>query len=369
MSVSVKHLNADTTFLITFSSEDASSGGHIGKEEHRFTILVDPWLAGSSSIWMPRFQISHHTTASVVESLTDLPLPDLILISQDKPDHCHEETLRTLPADTHVHIVAVPAAAKKIKSWRYFTNATITTVNPYRSRTPDTVLRIRLPTKDALFGASGELTISHIPQSFDMTNLHSAIGITYTAPQSSPLLDHEGHHVTLPPSPPITPVMSRTNSDPPPGEPAMTSNVFPTKTSQRPISLLYTPHGIGTPCITPYMESHLRPMGALPLTIFFHAINVEENPWFLGGRVATGLPGGSEVVKRFGAKYWLSAHDEAKDNRGWATAMIKSRNYTLEEAQILCDDEVERWEESQGRNGEGVGPRLVNLGVGEILRA
>ncbi|PSK38476.1 hypothetical protein B9Z65_6029 [Elsinoe australis] len=365
MSVSVKHLNADTTFLLTFSPKTGGSHSRGHKQSDNFTILVDPWLAGSSSIWMPRFQISHHTSAPVVTSLADLALPDMILISQDKPDHCHEETLRTLPADTPVHIVAVPAAAKKIKSWRHFTHATITVINPYRSRNYDTVLRIPLKTEDALFGASGEITISYVPQSYDMTNLHNAIGITYRPSRSSIPLDQNGRPMSLPLSPPMTPVVSRTNSNPPSPQPMIASNIF--QAECRPVSILYTPHGIGIPCITPYMESFLAPMGALPLTILMHSINVEQNPWFLGGLVASGLPGGSELVKRFGADYWLSAHDEAKDNRGWATAMIKSRHYTMEEAQVLCDDEVERYDEDRGREGERRGPRLVNLEVGEEL--
>ncbi|KAF4547694.1 Hypothetical protein D9617_37g012200 [Elsinoe fawcettii] len=364
MAVSVQHLNADTTFLLTFTSRTSFSG-HEGRQSHKYTILVDPWLAGSSSIWMPRFQISHHTSAPFITSLTDLPLPDIILISQDKPDHCHEETLRTLPSDCPVHIVAVPAAARKIKSWRYFTDATISVVYPYRSRNLDTVLRFPLYSKDTNCGTPGEVTLSYIPQSYDMTNLHNAVGITYVPPSSDPV-DKDGNAINLPISPPMTPVLSRTDSDPEHREPVVASNVFPART-QAPISILYTPHGIGLPCITPYMETFLAPLGALPLTLLFHAINVEQNPWFLGGLVATGLPGGMELVKRFGAKYWLSAHDEAKDNRGWATLMIKSTSYTLEEAQILCDDEVERWEEAQGRPGEGHGPKLVNLGVGEKM--
>ncbi|KAF2219200.1 hypothetical protein BDZ85DRAFT_276467 [Elsinoe ampelina] len=337
MPVSVQHLNADTTFLITCISETSFSG-HGVERPHKFTILVDPWLAGSSSIWMPRFQISHHTSDPHITSLQHLPLPDIILISQDKPDHCHEETLRTLPADTVVHIVAVPAAAKKIKSWRYFTNATISVINPYRVRNPETVLRIPLHPKD-VHGVPGEVTLSYIPQSYDMTNLHNAVGITYSPPSSQPL-DGYGKPITLPISPPMTPVLSRTDSDPQTREPIVASNIFPASVNP-PVSILYTPHGIGLPCITPYINNFLAPLNALPLTLLFHAINVEQNPWFLGGLVATGLPGGMELVKRFGAKYWISAHDEAKDNRGWATLMIKSTQYTMEEAQILCDDEVE----------------------------
>ncbi|GAM87500.1 hypothetical protein ANO11243_055250 [Dothideomycetidae sp. 11243] len=376
MSLSVQHLNADTTFLLSFSS---------GQEALRspcrpFTVLVDPWLTGSSLIWTARFSISNHTCESVVSSLRDIPLPDVILISQDKTDHCHEQTLKTLPPDSPVKILAVPAAAKKIKSWKYFTRAIIKSLPVYNPRNPDSVIRIPVRPTNPAFGHPGEITISFVQQRMDMTGLHNALGITYLAPCTNSVASLTGETVQLPLSPPLTPIkmtsqvsaekLSDSSSRTGPYSPTSHQSSFP-----KPLSVLYAPHGIGLPCLTPFMKHHLAPMNALPLTLLLHSIDIAQNPWYLGGMVAPGLPGGTQLVKAFGAKYWLSAHDEAKDNQGWAVAMLKSRRYTLEEAQILLDDDLEKVDELRktsismdGRARYRPGStRLINLSPGEQL--
>ncbi|KAF2150872.1 hypothetical protein K461DRAFT_280901 [Myriangium duriaei CBS 260.36] len=376
MSLKVDHLNADTTFLLTFSPDVNSTQGPASE---KFTVLVDPWLAGSSEIWTPKFSISHHTSASVVSSLADMPLPDLIIISQDKSDHCHEATLKTLPSDSQVHILAMPSAAKKIKSWRYFTHANIESFPTYNPKNQDSVVRIPLMPTKALSGRLGEMTISFIPQKLDMTNLHNVIGFTYQPPYIFDSRPQQNPTFELPLSPPMTPTASQSPSSQTPSQDltALSAQAFPipprprmdspdSDAHKRPLSVLYAPHGIGIPCITPFMKNHLAPMNALPLTLLFHCINVEQNPWWLGGMVAPGLPGGTALVKTFGAKTWLSAHDEAKDNSGWATALIKSRQYTMDEAQVLLDHDLEKAAEESG-NSSATSTQLVNLGVGERL--
>lgn len=90
----------------------------------------------------------------------------------------------------------------------------------------------------------------------------------------------------------------------------------------------------------------------------------------MGGRVASGFPGGMDIAKRLSAKYWISAHDEVKDNKGWSIAMLKSRPYTIDEAQDILDDECGR-----EISGDGYGftlqrkTTIVDLEVGEELRA
>ena len=104
MSLTVQQLNGDTTFLLTFRPSIAPDGSS-KRFPGDFTILADPWLKGSSSILHPKFQISYHTTDSLVPSLADLiELPDIILISEDNTDQCHNETLCSLPKDAYVRI-------------------------------------------------------------------------------------------------------------------------------------------------------------------------------------------------------------------------------------------------------------------------
>ena len=307
---------------------------------------------------MPAFQISHHTSPPCISSLTELPAPDLIIISQDKPDHCHRETLCSLPAEISVKILATSAAAKKIRSWKHFKNANIETFVPYDPDKPKTLKRIPISSY-SLRSAAGELTVAYMPQKLDFTSLHNAIGITYRAPGTR-TMSPSGLIMDLPLSPPEssasssvrTPATERsalsfadtdsqiqTPPDSPLDGPRM--EFMPKDMGrEKTLSVLYSPHGVSMKAITSYATSHLVKEQALPLTALFHSINVEDNPWFLGGKVAVGYPGGEEIVKSFGARYWISAHDEVKDNRGWSVAMIKSTNHALEDAQRALDGQL-----------------------------
>jgi len=357
MSLSVKNLNGDTSFLITFSPRSAPD--HCRERfPGAFTILLDPWLVGHSSVWNAAFQISHHTSTPVISSLKDLK-PDLILISQAKPDHCHKQTLCTLPSDSKIKILAVPEAAKQIKSWKHFHHPNISVLNPYTAKDNSSVYCIKL---DAYTSntVEGQMTISYIPEKRDMTGLHNAIGITYRPPGTS-FMNHAGVRIDLPLSPPLTPSQLHTDARPRSGDTESSferalnllsgvdspmegqlslATTTPYLAGERTIAILYTPHGMSHATLAPYVDTHLVPLDALPLTALFHSMNVERNPWLLGGLVAHGFPGGLELAQKIGSKYWISAHDEVKDNKGWATVWIKSRPYSLEEAQHALDREL-----------------------------
>ena len=100
MSLTVTHLNADSTFLLVFRPAAAPTAGFPPSPGYlpvAFSILLDPWLVGHSTVISSRFSVTRHTIPACVSSLRDLPSPpDLVIVSQDKPDHCHEETLRQL---------------------------------------------------------------------------------------------------------------------------------------------------------------------------------------------------------------------------------------------------------------------------------
>lgn len=387
MALTVKHLNADTTFLLTFSP--AFAPPHADTQfPGSFTILIDPWLDGPSSIWNPKFQISHHTTESCVKSLTDLPEPNLIIVSQDKPDHCHRETLCSLPAHSHIRILATPAAAKKIISWNHFKNASIESMQPYNASSPKTIQRIPVPSYTRS-SAPGEITIAYLPAKMDVTRLHNAIGITYRAPGSQTTAP-SGTVVDLPLSPPASPGSSPTVSRPrtaersvsfsadpsgglltPPPDTPSTGQMhdFPLMpTREKTLSVLYSPHGVSMSAISPYASAHLAKESALPLTALFHSINTEENPWFMGGQVAAGYPGGANIVRKLGAQCWISAHDEVKDNRGWSVAFIKSTRYTMEDVQKKLEEDVRSYAEKKNDQRRRVQTMVVSLDPGQQMR-
>ncbi|KAM0710330.1 hypothetical protein Q7P35_002692 [Cladosporium inversicolor] len=327
MSLTIQHLNTDCTFLLAFSPAYNRKGEehHPHKFPGAFTILVDPWLSGGSSILHPTFQYTKHTDKPHITSLADLQQPiDLIIISQDKPDHCHRETLTSLPKHKHVNILATRAAAKKIKSWSFFDESHIHTIPPYNPHDKkETLITIALPAYTST-SSPGELTIAHLPTKHDLARVHDAIAITYRPP------------ATIFSSPQTTP-----------------SSTPQTQT----LSLLYTPHGISPQTLQPYLTSHLLPHHALPLTALIHAFSHERNPSCLGGSVVRGAPGGLELLRALEGRVgtWISAHDAPLERRGWSVKWLKSR--------------VLGWEEVQGWVAEREwGTRCVVVGSGEVLR-
>ncbi|EMR81409.1 hypothetical protein BcDW1_9909 [Botrytis cinerea BcDW1] len=362
MSLTVKHLNNDASFLLTFSpiSPFPPSPGGPGRHESSFTILLDPWISGPSKIFHHKFSISHLNSPSCISSLTELPEPDLVIISQDKTDHCHEETLKQLSPDgSKTLILAEPGAAKTIKRWKYFSPSKVVPLKRWedpRLRRPDSILRIPVPPQ-SLNGTAGEVTIAFLPQKNDLTGLHNAIGITYRPPTlSKSFFDPAENAYATPPSSP--------NS--------IASTLF--NPTERALSVIFSPHGCTYNTLAPYASSHLVSQAALPLTSLLHPFDRISNPWYLGGNIISGFPGGVSIAQNLCAKTWISAHDGDKTSTGMATWSIKSEKWEKEDVESVVSPRSENFSEKKGTGTEvlvlasGEGVRLVHgsdvLGMG-----
>lgn len=372
MSVRVQQLNADSTFLLTFFPSFAPK-----KLSPRlpgdFTILLDPWLQGHASMLHPAFQISHHTSTPALHSLQHLPqLPDIILISQDKPDHCHRETLCSLPRTSDTAILATPAAAKRIRSWGHFDKEQVHVIPTYNPLDEETVVRIPLPSYSST-SKVGEITITNIPTKRDVAGLHNAICITYQ-PSSSVLTasrpprqyPNSSSSVVLSddgiPGSPDSRRRSRTSSSAPrpnfldplgvtqslsslhlsradSGTAPPPPTLSPDANQEQVLSIIYTPHGVSPSTLRPYISNHLAPLDALPVSLLFHGLTTAENPWYMGGRVANGAPGGVQIAEQFGVRHWIRAHDEEKINKGVATLLTKMRPYGPEKVEAVLRHE------------------------------
>ncbi|KAJ9613952.1 hypothetical protein H2200_002088 [Cladophialophora chaetospira] len=147
-----------------------------------FSVLVDPWLRGPSIVTAPWFAKTEHKVPSAIEHLSEIPAPDVVIVSQNKPDHCHKQTLLQLPRDGKTIIAAEPGAAKAIKSWNHFDPTKVHGLLKYDPKVKSgrsVQLPIPALSRD---GFPGELNISFIPAKHYMTGLHNAIGITYQPP-------------------------------------------------------------------------------------------------------------------------------------------------------------------------------------------
>ncbi|KAL8705507.1 MAG: hypothetical protein Q9201_001382 [Fulgogasparrea decipioides] len=402
MSLKIKHLNGDTTFLLTFSPvEQRPPSNRYGHPPGTFSVLVDPWLSGPSSMWHPKFFLSKHTVPSCISNLSHIPEPNVVLISQDKPDHCHEPTLRQLdPTSTFTNILAVPAAAKKIRGMKHFDPSRVHALPTYSSKDHDSIIRFYIPPLTP-GGAAGEATIAYIPARMDVSGLHNAVGITYRPPTAalstvrySPPSTYSNfssphayrHPITLPPTPPESPpqrprslssstnpsTLSTVSSSASPPISYSTSATSTTSTTNpnhpRPaktLSLLYSPHGLAYyPHIQSYATTHLVPHAALPLTALIHGFDRIENPWYMGGNVNAGLPGGVEIAKNLMARCWIGAHDEEKENSGVALWKIRMRKFGVGDVRELV-----RREWSGGGGGRGCEVRVLDCGEEMVLRS
>ncbi|MCJ1461002.1 hypothetical protein MMC28_011384 [Mycoblastus sanguinarius] len=392
MSLTVKHLNGDTTFLLTFSPNDSYPPSPPGLKPQQppgtFTILIDPWLSGPTTMWHPKFLLSKHTVQSCISNLSHIPEPNVVLISQEKPDHCHEATLRQLdPTSPITTILAEPGAAKKIRGMKFFDPSMVHSLRPYSERKPDSVIRFFIPPM-VIGGAPGEATISFIPARMDVAGVHNAIGITYRPPsstctasrpfsstyQTSQLAFNQSSQQppapqNLPRTPPESPtrqtsVLSNTtcnfSSNASTASTASTAQSQQSKNfshhnlsisskssvsssygthTEKALSLIYSPHGVDYSLIRAYASSHLVATAALPLTLLLHSFDRVNNPWWMGGNLAAGLLGGVEIAQNLMARCWISAHDEEKENSGLSVLPVKIRKYTKDEVRDMLRQE------------------------------
>ncbi|RYO87258.1 hypothetical protein DL763_006454 [Monosporascus cannonballus] len=218
MALTIKHLNSDASFLLSFEPV-VPDFARSAVSSQPFIILLDPLVPGPSLITRSRNPSSTHKKPACVASLSELPEPDLVVISHHKSDRCNEATLRQLPSSgTRTLILAEPAAARVIRGWRYFGRVKVRTLERWedpRLTGIQTAVRVPVPAVVA-GGRRGEVTVSFVPQKKrDPAGPHGAIGITYRPP-SIPNLQ-----VTIPTTvqqqkalvtPPTTPNSSNTGS-------------------------------------------------------------------------------------------------------------------------------------------------------------
>ncbi|KAF9876450.1 hypothetical protein CkaCkLH20_05858 [Colletotrichum karsti] len=387
MALTVKQLNADASFLLTF--EPIVPESIPGISPRPFRILMDPWITGPSTIFHSILSTTTHKESPCVCSLQHLPEPDLVIISQHKSDHCNEATLRQLPASgSRTLILAEPAAAKVIRSWKYFDKNKVHTIPRWedpQTTGKQTVIRVKVP-PFIPGGEPGEVTVAFIPQRRDFKGLHAAIGITYRPPPTWPRFTHL---IT----PPVSPASQRRSTPSPssrskaapayinlptPPETPSTQSLRsvqsaastppPTDARDRAVSVIFSPHGISYRCLHQYASSHLVAEAALPLTALLHCFDTVSNPWWLGGNISAGMPAGQETATALGAKAWVSTHDGDKDVRGLVTRMLRTRKYARKEIASVVSpssDSGDRSNRFERENGSGKSTEVLVLGVGE----
>ncbi|KAK4201253.1 hypothetical protein QBC40DRAFT_223795 [Triangularia verruculosa] len=331
MAVTIQHLNSDASFLFTFEpiAYQHSQLAGPSRSPKPFRILIDPWITGPATSIHTRIARATHRRPPCILTLLELPEPDLIIISHHSSRHCNEATLRQLPGiGTKTNILAALASARKIKSWNFLEKTKVRILPVWRpSKRSDPkgphILRFTVPSIPP--GEPGEVTMAFLPQKHDLLGLHYAIGITYRAP-SPPL-----HHLPL--SPQFrneSQISLRSTTRQQEQQPLP----FP---NDRPISILYVPHGISYSAINAYVTNHLISEAALPLTALLHPFNVQHRAPF--SRSRDPVPSGLEIATKLAAKTWIGAHDGDLVHRGLASRFFTRKQ---EKANIFTESDLRK---------------------------
>jgi hypothetical protein len=138
-------------------------------------------------------------------------------------------------------------------------------------------------------------------------------------------------------------------------------STFDTPSSNRALSVIYSPHGCTYKTLEPYITSHLVREAALPLTALLHCFDKIQNAWYLGGNICTGFPGGLEIAQNLCARAWISAHDGDKDIKGLATKKIVVEKYDREEVESVISPRSEKFPNRR------IGTEAVVLQPGEEI--
>ncbi|KAJ6446094.1 beta-lactamase superfamily domain-containing protein [Purpureocillium lavendulum] len=359
MALTVKQLNGDASFLLHFEPIEGPSAGPWPAPEP-FRILLDPCLEDSYD-FNPKASFATHVQVASVSSLQQLPQPDLVIVTNARSEHCNETTLRQLaPSGTKTTILAEPAAAKVIRSWKYFDESTVKTLDRWETRTKDRDTVVRVPVPPQVCGGNeGEVTVSLIHQKRDLTGLHSAVAITYRPPPphasifrrqaTTPPKSPTSSVSELPPQIPTprlsllqtpdSPVSAILGAFTPPASPdfmklrtVRSLASIPPQARNRAVSLIYSPYGTSYSCMEPYVTSHLLAEAALPLTAILHPFDTVPHPWGLSGNLGAGVTAGLETARSSGVRVWISARD-GKNVGGLAAKLMYRKKYPREEAE------------------------------------
>lgn len=380
-SIAITHLSADATFLLTylpFQSANPPSSSLQTPPPPPFTVLLDPWLVGDSPVYHRSFSTQSHTVPPSITHLSQLAhAPSVVLISQDKTDHCHEETLRQLDAapggrDAETRVFAVKGAAGRVRGWKIFGEGKVEELKAWKAG--GKVVRVEIPIaeeEEEVGEGEGEgeqaaeiagggrvkvvahMEITHHPAVYpwEVPVLHSALGIrfvtTYTYHTPSP---------TPSPSPASTP------------EPQTHTHTHLT---------LFSPHGVSPPALLRYL-THISPPPATPhVDVLLHPFTLTTTPAHLGGKITLGLPNIAKVLRSgVRVRVVVSAHDEVKEVGGYVKSRIKTRRWDRGAAEreiwegALRGGEGEGDGEGDGEGGVVVGkeglPEVWDLGNGEV---
>ena len=265
MSLTLRHLNADTSWLITFG---------------QCRILLDPWLFGSQSDYFRAFSTQEHAIPPSIANITrDLDVHiDAAIISHEFTDHCHEQTLRSLPDSTP--IFATGNASRRIRKWNYFQH--IFEI-PLLNDRPEKFTLSALSRQQADLNMPDTVSVGYLPEKglLALPALHGATCLSF--------LTNEQHWHAL----------------------------------------LYIPHG----CSHSSMVDWLGQQSDVTVSVLLQGFHTVSNPVWLGGLLNYGCDEAAKLAVAVQARHWIATHDEEKLAHGLVARFLKRSQATLTDAE------------------------------------
>ncbi|KAK9418447.1 putative Metallo-beta-lactamase domain-containing protein [Seiridium unicorne] len=285
------HLNADTTWLLSLPYPPSTERS---ARRTRYNILLDPWFQGPQSDVASWFSTQWHLVAPSVQTIEELngllaeveqddtqeesqhlsaTYIDVVAISHEFTDHCHEATLKELPRSTLVF--ATEKAAELIESWKHFD--TVVTTPGFSSSTSD-----------------WQKALSKAP-------LPSWVGIGRVITEGNALYYHSAVIIAFKQS------VEGSSED-----------------ASGPGAVLYSPHGIKGSDLNAVKGAGIN---TLALLHGLHDVRI-----WMTKQLNLGALNGLEAVRASGAKYWIATHDEIKKGGGFIAPLLRRTKYTVSDA-------------------------------------
>ncbi|KAI0506548.1 hypothetical protein F5B22DRAFT_623459 [Xylaria bambusicola] len=280
----ITHLNADTTWILHLPYPE---GVERPSGRSRFNVLLDPWLQGPQSDGGRWFSVQWHVIAPSVQTIKELngllaelekggarapetdSYIDVVAISHEFTDHCHEATLRELPSNTP--ILAPDKAAKLIRSWKHFD--AVTEMPPF----------VAAETKD------WRKTLACAP-------LPSWVGIGRVVTPGNSLYYHSAI------------LIAWTGSS----------------AQEEANCVVYSPHGIESSALAGMKGTGLRTLALL------HGLD-DVRLW-MTKQLNLGAVNGISAARECGAKYWVATHDEVKKGGGFVSLLLRRTTWSVADA-------------------------------------
>ncbi|KAI1420795.1 hypothetical protein F5Y12DRAFT_787983 [Xylaria sp. FL1777] len=368
------HLNADTTWILhlPYPPDAARPAGR-----SRFNVLLDPWLRGPQSDGGRWLSIQWHVVAPSVQTMAELngllgelekgyiaaaaaaaatdaveteaaaatavaetvaetkeegeeeeeeeeSYVDVVAISHEFTDHCHEATLRELPRSTPVFAPAKAAAL--IRSWRHFDAVTETPPFFAAARTKEKKEKEKEKDWRAVLNCAPLLPpwvgVGRVVTPGNTLYYHSALVVAWagSASASASVSGEEAE--------------------------AEAAN-----------SVVYSPHGIEPGALSGMEGAGLRTLALL------HGLD-DVRLW-MTKQLNLGGVNGVAAARECGAKYWVATHDEVKKGGGFVSLLLRRTRWSVADA-------VKREGEKSVVKGAGDdkqvgGYEFVELGSGDGL--